>query len=67
MLVGPLLDSYVSRQAPVSTCRGKMKDKPYLSIISAGLCTPVGTDLFSATAAIRAGLDHFRETHFETH
>ncbi|WP_272517870.1 3-oxoacyl-ACP synthase [Providencia sp. PROV221] len=41
-----------------------MKDKPYLSIISAGLCTPVGTDLFSATAAIRAGLDHFRETHF---
>lgn len=41
-----------------------MKNKPYLSIVSAGLCTPVGTDLLSATAVIRAGLDHFRETDF---
>ena len=41
-----------------------MKNKNYLSIVAAGLCTPVGTDIYSATAAIRSGLDHFRETHF---
>ncbi|WP_311751403.1 3-oxoacyl-ACP synthase [Proteus columbae] len=41
-----------------------MKNETYLSIVSAGVCIPIGTEIYSATAAIRSGLDHFRETHF---
>ncbi|NBN46021.1 3-oxoacyl-ACP synthase [Proteus sp. G2626] len=41
-----------------------MNKEKYLSIISAGLYTPIGTDLPSTISAIRAGLDHFKETEF---